>query len=220
MIHSIAFIHTVAVLVDRFRPRFQAELPQQRCFHMLDESVLQDLLRDGPTPAITRRIVTLATLAADAGADLIVFTCSSTSAAIDAARKLVAVPIVKIDDAMYAEAARSDGRVGLLCTTRSTLEPSRLLLAEHVAASGTRVDAERVLVDGAFDALSAGRREEHDALVTASALALAQRADRLILAQASLAHLAEALAEATGKPVFASPEWMVRDVVARVAAAA
>jgi Asp/Glu/hydantoin racemase len=220
MIRSIAFIHTVALLIDRFRPRFQEELPQQRCFHMLDESVLQDLLRDGPTPAITRRIVTLATLAADAGADLIVFTCSSTSPAIDAARRLVPVPIVKIDDAMYAEAAGSDGRVGLLCTTRSTLEPSRSLLAEHVAASGTRVEAEPVLVDGAFDALCAGKREEHDALVTESALALAQRADRLVLAQASLAHLAEPLAQRTGKPVFASPEWMVRDVVARVAAAA
>ena len=75
--------------------------------------------------------MTLATLAADAGADLIVFTCSSTSPAIDVARKLVPAPIVKIDDAMYADAARSDGRVGLLCTTRSTLEPSRSLLAEH-----------------------------------------------------------------------------------------
>lgn len=82
MIRTIAFIHTVALLVERFRPRFQAELPHTRCFHMLDESVLQDLLRDGPSPSITRRIVGLATLAADAGADLIVFTCSSTSAAI------------------------------------------------------------------------------------------------------------------------------------------
>jgi Asp/Glu/hydantoin racemase len=220
MIRSIAFIHTVAALVERLRPRLQAALPQQRCFHMLDESVLQDLLRAGPSPAITRRIATLATLAADAGADLIVFTCSSTSPAIDVARKLVPVPIVKIDDAMYAEAARSHGRVGLLCTTRSTLEPSRSLLAEHAAASAARVEAEAVLVPGAFDALSAGKREEHDALVTESALALARRADRLVLAQASLAHLAEPLAKATSKPVFASPEWMVRDVVARVAAAA
>jgi Asp/Glu/hydantoin racemase len=220
MIRSIAFIHTVALLVERFRPRFQAELPQQRCFHMLDESVLQDLLQGGPSPAITRRIVTLATLAADAGADLIVFTCSSTSPAIDVARKLVPVPIVKIDDAMYAEAARNDGRVGLLCTTRSTLEPSRSLLAEHAAASGARVEAEALLVAGAFDALCAGKRDEHDAVVTESALALALRADRLVLAQASLAHLAEPLAKATGKAVFASPEWMVRDVVERVAAAA
>lgn len=220
MIHSIAFIHTVALLIERFRPRFLRELPNQRCFHLLDEGVLQDLLRDGPSPAITRRIVTLAMLAADAGADLIVFTCSSTSPAIDTARKLVPVPIVKIDDAMYAEVARSHGRVGLLCTTRSTLEPSRSLLAEHALASGTRVESQSILVDSAFDALSAGRREEHDTLVTESALALAQRTDRLVLAQASLAHLVEPLAQRTGKPVFASPEWMVRGVVARVAAAA
>jgi Asp/Glu/hydantoin racemase len=220
MIHFIAFIHTVALLVERFRPRFLKELPDQRCFHMLDESVLQDLLRDGPSPTITRRIVTLTMLAADAGADLIVFTCSSTSPAIDVARKLVPVPIVKIDDAMYAEVARTDGRVGLLCTTRSTLEPSRSLLAEHACASGARVEVASVLVDGAFDALSAGRRDEHDTLVMESALALAQRTDRLVLAQASLAHLVAPLAQLTGKPVFASPEWMVRDVAARVATAA
>lgn len=220
MIHSIAFIHTVALLVERFRPRFLKELPDQRCFHMLDESVLQDLLRDGPSPTITRRIVTLTMLAADAGADLIVFTCSSTSPAIDVARKLVPVPIVKIDDAMYAEVARTDGRVGLLCTTRSTLEPSRSLLAEHACASGARVEVASVLVDGAFDALSAGRRDEHDTLVMESALALAQRTDRLVLAQASLAHLVGPLAQLTGKPVLASPEWMVRDVAARVATAA
>lgn len=216
MIRNVAFIHTVALLVERFRPRFQQELPGTRCFHMLDESVLQDLMRDGPSPGITRRVVGLAALAADAGADLIVFTCSSTSPAINTARNVVPVPIVKIDDAMYAEAARTDGRVGLLCTTNSTVEPSRSLLAEHSAAAGTRIEAQSRLVDGAFAALSAGRRDEHDALVTQAARELAPRVDRLILAQASLAHLAEPLQNDTGKPVLASPEWMVADVVARV----
>jgi Asp/Glu/hydantoin racemase len=220
MIRSIAFIHTVALLVERFRPRFQSELPGTRCFHLLDESVLQDLLRDGPSPGITRRVVTLATLAADAGADLIVFTCSSTSPAIDTARHVVPVPIVKIDDAMYAEAAKADGRVGLVCTTGSTVDPSRSLLAVHCAGAGTRVQAEPLLVDGAFAALSAGRRDEHDLLVMQAALALAPRVDRLVLAQASLAHLCEPLQQQAGKPVFASPEWMVRDVVGRVAASA
>lgn len=220
MIRNVAFIHTVALLVERFRPRFQQELPATRCFHMLDESVLQDLLRDGPSPAITRRVVGLAELAADAGAELIVFTCSSTSPAIDVARQVVPVPIVKIDDAMYAEAARSDGRVGLVCTTSSTVAPSRSLLAAHCAAAGTKIDAEPLLVDGAFAALSAGQRDEHDALVMKAALELAQRVDRIVLAQASLAHLCTPLQEQAGKPVFASPEWMVADVVARVAASA
>ena len=39
MIRRIAFIHTVAMLVERFRPRFQSELPGADCFHMLDERV-------------------------------------------------------------------------------------------------------------------------------------------------------------------------------------
>jgi len=82
MIRRIAFILTVAMLVERFRPRFQSELPETDCFHMLDESVLQDLIRQGPSSGITRRIVTLSQMAADAGAELIVFTCSSTSPAI------------------------------------------------------------------------------------------------------------------------------------------
>ena len=220
MIRSIAFIHTVAMLVERFRPRFQTELPDTRCFHMLDESVLQDLLSDGPSPGITRRVVGLAGLAADAGADLIVFTCSSTSPAIDVARHVVPVTIVKIDDAMYRHAVQSNGRVGLVCTTRSTLEPSRRLLAEHCAASGKQVSAEPLLVEGAFAALAAGRRDEHDALVMQAALALAPRVDRIVLAQASLAHLCGVLETRSGKPVLASPEWMVADVLARVRASA
>lgn len=46
---------------------------------MLDESVLQDLIRHGPASGIKRRVVTLSQLAADAGAEVIVFTCSSIS---------------------------------------------------------------------------------------------------------------------------------------------
>ena len=218
MIRRIAFIHTVAMLVERFRPRFQAELPGTDCFHMLDESVLQDLMRGGPSPAITRRITGLATLAADAGADLIVFTCSSTSPAIDTARELVGVPIMKIDDPLYALAASTDGRVGLICTTSSTVAPSRSLLAAHARETGRRIEIESVLCGAAFEALIGGNREMHDRLVSEAAAELATRVDRIVLAQASLAHLAEPLAAKLGLPVLASPDLMVQDVLARVRA--
>ena len=183
---------------------------------MLDESVLQDLVRLGPSPSITRRVCGLAELAQDAGAELIVFTCSSTSPAIDVARQLVRVPILKIDDPMYAQAVQGGGRIGLVCTTRSTVEPSRALLAEHAALAGVIVEAESVLCSPAFDALVSGRRDLHDQLVTEAVEHLAGRVDRLVLAQASLAHLAEPLAARLGKPVLSSPELMVRDVCARV----
>ena len=220
MIRRIAFIHTVAMLVDRFRPRFQAELPDADCFHMLDESVLQDLLRGGPSPEITRRITVLATLAADAGAQLIVFTCSSTSPAIDTARQLVSVPILKIDDPLYAQAASTPGRVGLICTTSSTVAPSQSLLAAHAREAGLKVEAESVLCAAAFEALTKGQRDVHDRLVTEAAESLAPRVDRIVLAQASLAHLADPLAAQLRLPVLASPELLVQDVVARVRASA
>jgi Asp/Glu/hydantoin racemase len=220
MIRRIAFIHTVAMLVERFRPRFQAELPGADCFHMLDESVLQDLIRHGPSPAITRRIAGLAALAADAGAELIVFTCSSTSPAIDTARQLVGVPILKIDDPLYALAAATPGRVGLVCTTSSTVAPSRNLLAAHALAAGREIASESVLCAEAFEALASGQRERHDALVSEAAAALAPRVDRIVLAQASLAHLAEPLHAQLGLPVLASPELLVGEVVARVQASA
>ena len=57
------------MLVERFRARFQSELPDAELLSHADESVLQDLIRHGPSGGITRRIVTLSQLVADAGAE-------------------------------------------------------------------------------------------------------------------------------------------------------
>ncbi|MDQ0026763.1 phosphoserine phosphatase [Variovorax paradoxus] len=45
---------------------------------------------------------------------------------------------------------------------------------------------------------------------------MASAPGRIVLAQASLAQLAEPLAEQLGLPVFASPELLVQEVVARL----
>jgi aspartate/glutamate racemase len=135
----LAVLHTVSALAERFKPMFREKLPERvDTFHMVDESLLQDLMRHGPQPGITRRIVTFAGLAADAGADLIVFTCSSTSPAIDVARQTVAVPILKIDDPMAARAA------GLARASASSAPPAapsvrvRSLYARMRASRSTR----------------------------------------------------------------------------------
>jgi len=52
--------------------------------------------------------------------------------------------------------------------------------------------------------------------VCEAAAELAPRVDRIVLAQASLAYLSEPLADQLGLPVFASPELLVQEVVARV----
>src|SRR5580698_98016 len=127
----IAFVHTVAFLVDMFRETMDRELPHVEVVHILNETLLKDLLRDGASPKITERIVRQAILAADADVDMVVFTCSSTSPAINVARQLLAIPIIKIDDPMAERAVLSGNRIGLVCTARSTVDPSSALLREH-----------------------------------------------------------------------------------------
>ena len=201
----IAFLHTVAALAEKFRALAGPALPDADAFHMLDESLLQDLMRQCPVEGITRRLVTLVGLAVDAGAELVVFTCSSTSPLIDTARRCHQVPILKIDDPMAERAVRLGKRIGVLCTTNSTVAPSSELLAHHAARLGQTVAVEAVLVDSAFAALQRGDCAEHDELVQAAAENLAARTDVIVLAQASMAHLTEPLAARLPLPVLASP---------------
>ena len=216
----VAFVHTVGFLVEMFRERAAAELPGADCFHILNESLLQDLLRGAPKPLVYRRVVTQIVLAADAGADLIAVTCSSTSPAVDVARPLVAQPVLKIDDPMMAEAVRTGARIGLLCTTTSTVEPSSALLASHAAVQGRTVTITPRIEAEAYNALIQGDRARHDAIVHAAARELAAGVDVLVLAQASLARLRDDIAGAVACPVLASPPLLMRDIAARVRAAA
>jgi len=217
--NRLAVLHTVHFLADRFKAMLRERLPNLDAFHMLDESLLQDLLRRGSSPAITRRVVTFATLAADAGADLILFTCSSTSPAVDVARRVIATPILKIDDPMAERAVTLGRRIGILCTTSSTQGPSADLVREHAARLGNKIAVEPHLVAGAFQALSSGDRDGHDALVCDAAGELAGRNDVVVLAQASMAHLADRLQAALPVPVLSSPPLCIEALVRHYGAA-
>jgi Asp/Glu/hydantoin racemase len=211
--NRLAVLHTVSFLADRFKAMLRERLPAVDAFHMLDESLLQDLLRHGPSPAITRRVVTFATLAADAGANFILFTCSSTSPAVDVARRVIGTPILKIDDPMAERAVELGPRIGILCTTSSTQGPSADLVHEHATRLGRKVTIESHLVDGAFTALSAGDREGHDRLIREAAADLAARNNVMVLAQASMAHLADGLQTALPVPVLSSPPLCIEALV-------
>ena len=205
----LAFIHTVANLAGKFDELARQHLSDVDVFHMLDESVLQDLMKNGTSPSIARRIVGLVGLASDAGADLIVFTCSSTSPMIDIARQTTATPVLKVDDPMARRAVTEGERIGVLCTTTSTLGPSGDLIRIHAAAEGREVTVEPVLVEGAFAALKAGDRDGHDRLVHDAAKRLAAQCDLIVLAQASMAHLMEPIAAALDIRVLSSPPLLM-----------
>lgn len=214
----VGFVHTVAFLVDEFRERIRAQLPDVDAFHILDESLLQDLLRGVAEPAVHRRVANQILAAVDAGADVVVVTCSSTSPAVDVARRLTARPILKIDDPMAQRAVAAGERIGLVCTAPSTVEPSSSLIRSHAAAAGRRVAVHPLLVEGAYAALVAGDRARHDDLVVANARAAAADVEVLVLAQASLAALRDRIADELAIPVLASPDLLMAELVRRLGA--
>ncbi|MEV6737194.1 aspartate/glutamate racemase family protein [Streptomyces sp. NPDC051104] len=206
---SIAVLHTslVFVNVEPVINDYLAELaPDAKVLHFVDSDVLATVMREGEiSPASTQRMVHLAQAAESAGADVIFSACSSLGPAIDVARRLVSVPIVKIDDAMTAAAIETADAIGVLATVPTTLPPTRALVEEKARAAGRDITVQERLCEGAFSVLMSGDRDRHDAMVLDGARALAAEVEAIVLAQASMARLAPAIAEAVGKPVLSSP---------------
>ena len=156
---KLALVHTAPFLVAVFKDMLAKRYPDLDSFHMVDESLIQDARRDGGmTPAITRRIAGLCGLAQDAGAEVILFTCSSTSQAVDPVRPLMNVPILKIDDAMAAKAVRMGSKIGLLCTSQTTAIPSTQILQDHANQAGRDISVELVIENEAYFALRKRRQ--------------------------------------------------------------
>ncbi|MEA5457012.1 aspartate/glutamate racemase family protein [Sinomonas sp. JGH33] len=211
---TVAFVHTVGFLVDAFKARMTAELPDVPAFHILNESLLQDLLSGKPKADVHSRVADQILLACEAGADLVVMTCSSTSPGVDLARARTQVPILKIDDPMAAAAVAAGSDITLVCTAASTVEPSSDLLRAH--AGSKEIDISVLLLSDAYEAILAGDRDRHDALVTSAVAEAAAATDAVVLAQASLAHLQESLEPRTSTPILASPPLLMAELRRRL----
>ena len=207
MIQRIALLHTVVFLADMFRKLLQENLPHTESFHVVDERILQELLDVGHmTPKVVRRIATHVLLAEDAGADLILFTCSSTAPAVDAVRGLVEIPILKVDEPMAEKAVGLGETIGVLTTAKTTLGPSVGLIEATAAKQGKRVRVQAELEAQAFEARLAGDIEAHDRIVKGTVATLAKNNAVVVLAQASMAHLADELQNNLDVPILASPK--------------
>jgi Asp/Glu/hydantoin racemase len=204
---KVAFIYTVQGLVDDFR-RLCAELaPGAAQCHMADESLIQGVLAAGGlTPAIYRRVCEHVVAAEAAGANVVQVTCSSISPCVDVARRLVSVPVLKIDEPMVEQAVARYRRIGVIATAATTLKPTGDLVRQKARDSGRPVEVETVLCAGAYEAFLAGDRDRADGIVLDHLRALMARVEVVLLAQASMARVAGKLtpAESTA-PVLSSP---------------
>lgn len=201
-------IHTVTSLVPVFDDLIGRLMPEWAPFNIVDESLLRNTIRSGELSHMTmRRLAGHVWSAVDAGAEAVLVTCSSIGAAVDAVVPLCPVPLVRVDVGMVDRALEIGKRIGVLATLPTTLKPTSELVRVRAALAGKPVDILPQLCVGAFDKLSTGDRAAHDGLVVEGALALVDKVDVIVLAQASMAKAFEG--EVSGRiavPVLSSPE--------------
>ena len=207
---NIFFIHTVNGLTDAFSSLAREHVPAAKCTHVSDQSLIQAIIAaTGPTAAVFRRVCDHVAHAEASGASVVQLTCSTISPCADVAAKLVSIPVLKIDDAMMEHAAANFRTIGLAATNPGTLGPSTDLLREKIAGAGRGGRFETVLCDGAFDAFLSGDMKRHDEIVTAALQGLMKKVDVVVLAQASMARIADALPDKR-VPVLASPPFAMK----------
>jgi Asp/Glu/hydantoin racemase len=207
MKHKLAFVHTVPSLVGLFNDLCNELLPDVEVFHIADEMLLKVVLAQGGlSPFIFQRVAEHVVAAERAGATAVQCTCSSISPCVDASRPLVGVPVLKIDEPMVEAALRMGTRIGVAATAPTTLKPTTELLHARASARGVPVQVESVLCEGAYDALFSGDPQKHDQIVMQVLRGLMTRNDVVILAQASMARVAQTIpASEQTVPILSSP---------------
>ncbi len=202
----IALIHATPLAIDPVAEAFARHWPEAGVMNLLDDHLSVDRATDGLTDRISARIAALADYGLASGADGLLFTCSAFGPAIESVARAADVPVLKPNEAMFAEALSVGGPVGMVASFAPSLPPME---AEFAEMAGAGASLETACAPDAMPALAAGDGATHDRLLADAAQTLGA-ARTIMLAQFSTARAAEAVAAVTNKPVLTSPDSAVR----------
>ena len=211
---TLGLVHTSATLVPVFQKLCSEYLPHINVFNIVDDSLIKDVIsRNELTKLTSRRVVDHVASAEVAGADFILVTCSSIGAAIEAAAGLTGVPVLRVDQPMADLAVKTGKKIGVIATLPTTLGPTSDLVKRRAAVAGKEIELTSKLCEGAFEALMGGNPEKHNDMVAKALLELSTEVDVIVLAQASMSRVVEALPDAEKRiPILASPALAIQHI--------
>ena len=214
MAKKLALLHTSPMLTPLFGTLCAQWMPETRIFHMVDESLIKNTIETGHLQNTTiRRLIGMIGSGFEAGADAVLVTCSSIGPGVDVAQKIFDRPVIRVDEAMAAKAVGFGTRIGVVATLRTTLDPTTALVHRKAAEAGRQIEITDCLCDGAFEAVIAGDTATHDRIVAYALTNEMRGVDAIVLAQASMARVAGALAPGSvSAPILSSPELGVKHV--------
>ena len=202
----VAAVYTAPSIVPAVSDLVKEILPEVRLVNIVDSGLIADVIAAGAvTVGAARRLMHCYMAGVDAGASVILSTCSSIGDVVEHAQVFVPIRILRIDQPMAARAVREGRRVGVLATLLTTLAPTVRLVRAEAARAEREVTVVEGLARGAYEALVSGDVARHDDLLVEAARRVASSSDVIVLAQGSMARMEAALARDTGRPVLSSP---------------
>ena len=231
---TVTIVHTSFVSVRDLTALFAELGPDVRIRHMVDDGLLPEVIENGGVTARVRaRLLDCFRAAAEDGCDVVFSQCSSVGEVAELAGSVLGVPVLRMDEPMARRACElaaeildsgllrmhgvpprkpPAGRVAVVATLRSTLEPTRRLVESSARTLGACVEVETCLVEGAFELLRDGDTAAHDRKVRDAILQQTERVDVVVCAQGSMAAALDQFEELRGSgfaqqhvPVLTSP---------------
>jgi Asp/Glu/hydantoin racemase len=208
MAKRLALIHTASFLSGVFGNLSKEIMPEVDTFNIVDESLIGNTIAAGKLTANTsKRVAQYIQSAEEAGADMVLVTCSSIGPAVEAARPFVNIPVRRIDEPMADIAVQSGNRIGVIATLSTTLEPTLALVQARATAQNKSPEMISHLCEGAFQAVISGDTDTHDRIVADGLRQLMPQVDIVVLAQASMARVVDTLSdEEKTVPILSSPK--------------
>lgn len=212
---KIAMFHTSAATIAMMQGLLAEDMPQADVMHIVEDSMIKQVMKHGGVSAeISARIAGYINIAHQAGCGIFITACSSIGGVVEQCQFMTPVQLARIDTAMVDEAIELGGRIAVLATVGTTLEPTLEFLRRKATAAGKQLEITPKLMPDAFTALLAGDNATHDRLVAAGLSEALASSDVVVLAQASMARVLSTLAEPPLIPVLTSPErgilWLKR----------
>ena len=211
MSKRLAFLHTVSGLVSIFSALSDELVPGIDRYHIVDESLLQNTIRaDELSKNTVRNLYRYLIAAQDAGADLVMVTCSTLGPAVEICRNMINIPVMRVDEPM-AELAVNEGKIiGVAATLKTTLEPTVALINAEAEKQSKQIETISSLCEGAFQAMLSGNTKTHDTIVSSALHELMKTTDVIVLAQASMARVVDTIPEEDRVvPILSSPRLAV-----------
>ena len=190
----------------------KAEMDDIELLDIIDGQMLGQVIEDqGVLKATIRRFLHHCDAAVDAGADMILSSCSTMGDAAEIAAELYDIPVVRIDDAMIREAVNNFSRIAVLASQPMTISPTVRLIEKIAEECDKKVEIIPAVAQGAFAAAMNGNGPGHDDLIIETAKSLTN-VEVIVLAQASMMRVQERVIAETGKTVLSSPALCAKQI--------